>query len=120
MNSLNSLCLMGRRSLHEKLCPFYYILYEMENTRMPELKALAREHRLRGYSRLRKAELIAFHQDNEPQAPRRQRPPHQNRPPLPPPQMSTWELQWEPQIEVRQSELEAPLTKKQYRGDPLS
>ena len=32
----------------------------MENTRMPELKALAREQRLRGYSWLRKAELIAF------------------------------------------------------------
>ena len=32
----------------------------MENMRMPELKALDGEHRLRGYSRLRKAELIAF------------------------------------------------------------
>ena len=32
----------------------------MENMRMPELKALAREHRLRGYPRLKKAELIAF------------------------------------------------------------
>ena len=32
--------------------------------RMPELKALARERRLRGYSQLRKAELIAFLQDN--------------------------------------------------------
>ena len=45
---------------------------------MPELKALARERRLRGYSRLRKAELIAFLQDNAPQelqATRRQRPP---------------------------------------------
>ena len=42
----------------------------MENMRIPELKALAREHRLRGYSRLKKAELIAFLQDNEPQAPR--------------------------------------------------
>ena len=31
-----------------------------ETLRMPELKALARECRLRGYSRLRKAELIAF------------------------------------------------------------
>ena len=30
----------------------------MENMRMPELKALARDHRLRGYPRLRKAELI--------------------------------------------------------------
>ena len=27
---------------------------------MPEVKALTRERRLRGYSRLRKAELIAF------------------------------------------------------------
>ena len=38
--------------------------------RMPELKALTREHRLRDYSRLRKVELIAFLQDNEHQAPR--------------------------------------------------
>ena len=84
--------------------------------RMPELKALAREHRLRGYSQLRKAELIAFLQDNEPQAPGRQRPPHPNRPPLPPPQMSTWEPQREPQTEVRQPELEeAPLTKRQLK-----
>ena len=37
--------------------------------RMPELKTLAREHGLRGYSRLRKAELIAFLQDNAPQEP---------------------------------------------------
>ena len=33
---------------------------EYENIRMPELKSLAREHRLRGYSRMRKAELVAF------------------------------------------------------------
>ena len=32
---------------------------------MPELKALTRERRLRGYSRLRKAELIAFLQKDE-------------------------------------------------------
>ena len=38
--------------------------------RMPELKALARECRLRGYSCLRKAELIALLQDNEHQAQR--------------------------------------------------
>ena len=31
-----------------------------ETLRMSELKALARECRLRGYSRLTKAELIAF------------------------------------------------------------
>ena len=36
---------------------------DYETLRMPELKALARERRLRGYSRLRKAELIAFLQD---------------------------------------------------------
>ena len=37
---------------------------------MPELKALARQRRLRGYSRLRKAELIELLQDNEHQAQR--------------------------------------------------
>ena len=36
-----------------------------ETLRMPELKALARERRLRGYSRLRKAELIALLQKDE-------------------------------------------------------
>ena len=94
---------------------------------MPELKALARERRLRGYSRLKKAELIAFLQDNEHQASRRQRPlplPQRHAVPTPwmstwepnrPPQMSTWELQREPQTEVRQPELEAPLTKRQLK-----
>ena len=33
---------------------------EYENMRMPELKSLARERRLRGYSRMRKTELVAF------------------------------------------------------------
>ena len=73
-----------------------------ETLRIPELKALAREHRLRGYSRLRKADLIAFLQNNERRA-----------------QMSTWEPQREPQGEVqtepRQPELEAPLTKRQLK-----
>ena len=36
-----------------------------ETLRMPGLKALARERKLTGYSRLRKAELIAFLQDEE-------------------------------------------------------
>ena len=36
--------------------------------RMPELKAIAREHELRGYCRLRKAELIELLQDNEHEA----------------------------------------------------
>ena len=36
-----------------------------ETLRMPELKAFARERKLRGYSQLRKAELIAFLQDED-------------------------------------------------------
>ena len=51
--------------------------------RVAELKALARERGLRGYSRLRKAELIALLQNNPP-APRT-RPPRPTRPPPPPP-----------------------------------
>ena len=85
---------------------------------MPELKALARERRLRGYSRLRKAELIAFLQDNAPQelqAPRRQSPPPsspRSRAPSGLPQMSTWEPiddRLRPELE------EAPLTKRQLK-----
>ena len=84
-------------------------IYKMENNyetlRMPELKALTRERRLRGYSRLRKTDLIAFLQNNERRAQRRQ--------------MSTWEPQREPQgeaqTEARQPELEAPLTKRQLK-----
>ena len=34
-----------------------------ETLRMPELKALSRERKLRGYFRLRKTEFIAFCQD---------------------------------------------------------
>ena len=120
MNSLNSLCLMRVRSPSQKTLSILLYIYKMENMRMPELKALARERRLRGCSRLRKAELIAFLQDNEHQAKRLQSPP------LPPAQMSTWEptrpLQmstWEPEheqeTEVRQPELEAPLTKRKLK-----
>ena len=64
---------------------------------MPELKALVRERRLRGYSRLRKAELIAFLQNNEHQA-RSAGKAQVQRPPPPPPQMSTWEPNWPPQM----------------------
>ena len=66
--------------------------------RMPELKVLTREHRLRGYSRLRKAELIELIRNDqqnthpplqswEPSMPQRvlNRPPHPNRPPPSPP-----------------------------------
>ena len=61
-----------------------------ETLRMPELKALARERRLRGYSRLRKAELTAFLQDED----RRQEEPPTR----------------EPELEVPQ-----PLTKRQLK-----
>ena len=66
--------------------------------RMPELKSLAREHRLRGYSRLRKTKLVALLQNSPPPAPRT-RPPRPTRPPTPPlgmspsgpPRDATWE-----------------------------
>ena len=58
--------------------------------RIPELKSLAREHRLRNYSRMRKAELVALLQNNPPPAPRT-RPPRPTRPPPPTPPTQTWE-----------------------------
>ena len=60
--------------------------------RMPELKSLARERRLRGYSQMRKAELVALLQNNPPPGQSRAStaPTPHTRPP-PPPQMSTWE-----------------------------
>ena len=60
---------------------------EYENMRMPELKSLPRESRLRGYSRMRKAELVALLQNSPPPAPRT-RPPVPTRPPTPPLRMS--------------------------------
>ena len=39
---------------------------EYKNRRMPELKSLTRERRLRGYSRMRKAELVALLQNSPP------------------------------------------------------
>ena len=43
---------------------------------MTELRALTRERELRGYSKMRKAELMAFLQDNENQT--SQQPPSQS------------------------------------------
>ena len=39
---------------------------EYENMRVTELKALARDHGLRNYSQMRKAELVALLQNNPP------------------------------------------------------
>ena len=85
--------------------------------RMPELKALTRECRLRCYSRLRKAELIELIRNNqwnmnphlqswEPSMPQRalNRPPRPTRP-LPPPPTQTWE----PQTEATQPRLEGEI-----------
>ena len=56
--------------------------------RMLELKSLTGEHRLRGYSRMRKAELVALLQNNgTPEGPRAPAP--RTRPPTPPLQMSS-------------------------------
>ena len=90
----------------------------MENMRMPELRALARECRLRGYSQLKKAELIELiRNDQQPlQIWEPYRPPRPTRPPSPPPgQSRTSTTQtWEPQT-TKQPELEAPLTKRQLK-----
>ena len=72
-----------------------------ETLRMPELKALAREHRLRGYSRLRKAELIAFLQKDEED--RRQEEPTR-----------------EPELEVPQSLTKRQLKRRRNKNSKLN
>ena len=57
---------------------------EYENVRMPELKSLTRERRLRNCSQMRKAELVALLQNSSP--------PGQSRASTsPPPPTQTWE-----------------------------
>ena len=63
---------------------------------------------------MRKADVIAFLQNNEHQAQRQQRPPQMS-PSGVPPRGATWDPQREPQTEARQHELEAPLTKRQLK-----
>ena len=60
---------------------------------MPELKSLARERRLRGYCRMRRAELVALLQNINPpsQSHASAAPSPQTRPPPPPPPTQTWE-----------------------------
>ena len=58
--------------------------------RMPELKSLARDRGLRNYSRMRKAELVAWLQNSgTPEGPGAPAP--RIRPPPPPPPTQTWE-----------------------------
>ena len=94
--------------------------------RMPKLKALTRECRLRGYSQLRKAELIQLIQNNQPntnpplQSWEPNQPPRPTRPSLPPPGQSATQT-WEPIDDRLRLELEAPrgyrapLTKRQLK-----
>ena len=94
-----------------------------ETLRMPELKALAREHRLRGYSQLRKDDLRAFLQNNEHRAQRPPSPPPQGHaapasrmsPSGVPPRGATWEPNQPPQMSTWEPELEVPLTKRQLK-----
>ena len=65
---------------------------ENNNMRVVDLKVFAKEHGLRGYSKLRKAELITLFQNNIQQTPAlhtrpapRTRPSRPTRPPPPPP-----------------------------------
>ena len=60
---------------------------------MPELKSVTRERRLRNYSRMRKAELVALLQNNPPpgQSCASAAPTPQTRPSPPPPLTQTWE-----------------------------
>ena len=75
--------------------------------RVAELKAISRERALSGYSRLRKAELIALLGNNPPPPPPRARPPRLLRPSrdLPPPlQVQTQSIRFRPD-RPRQPEL---------------
>ena len=92
-----------------------------ETLRMPEF--LIREHRLRCYSRLRKADLIAFLQNNEHRAQRPPSPPPQGHvacaswmsPSGVPPRGATWEPNRPPQMSIWEPKLEVPLTKRQLK-----
>ena len=85
----------------------------MENMKVPELKALAKERGLRRYSKLRKAELIVLIRNNPaPPAPQI-RPPRPTRPPFRPDRPRQPELLR--QLEERQSNPEVSLTARQIK-----
>ena len=90
----------------------------MENMKVPELKALAKERGLRRYSKLKKAELIALIQEGNPPPAPRTRPPKPTRPP-PPPRPSTPpppSIRFRPrQLELLEERQSNPLTVRQIK-----
>ena len=83
--------------------------------RVAELKALARERGLRGYSRLRKAKLIALLRPappTRPAGPRERRPPRPCRDLPPPPQAQAQSVRFRPD-RLRQPELLRQLDERQ-------
>ena len=81
-----------------------------ETLRMPELKALARERKLRGYSRLRKAELTAFLQDED----------GREAPALPAHRRQEEPIQQQPELEVPQSLTKRQLKRRRNKNSKLN
>ena len=79
---------------------------DYENMRVAELKALTRECGLRGYSRLRKAELTVLLQNNPPAT--RTRPPTTLQRPSPPPPPQVQLVRFRPDRGQRAPTLQRP------------
>ena len=83
-----------------------------ETLRVPELKALARGRGLRGYSRLRKAELIAFLQDEDNNGPEAPAPPAHRRQEEP--------IQQQLELEIPQSLTKRQLKRRRNKNSKLN
>ena len=88
--------------------------------RVIDLKALTKEHGLRGYSGVRKAELIELLQNNPPPASQpdsQPRPGHPMRPPPPPLSQASPSVRFRPD-RSRQPELLRQLNERQRQRQP--